>query len=580
MPEASTYLDPVKLGDGPALTLTATELSDRFLDRDSGAMADGDRADGDAQDDAADATQQVEWLQHLVSLGYLSGPEALDNSKAAVEGRRAAFTRLKADLREAEFAGLTDVLRNELAGIPDGDPPGPTALGLVEQVLDFNNAPAVPASLSDGAVSLWSRTLHYRLETIGLYTAAPDTPVGPKTLRALRRLDNLLDPGRTTASGLTLRSLPVILRDHGKATGDIETLLNRFNETLGVDPLVFHDATSDWAAMASFRSLVVSAQTREFDNLSANPFRGLFSDAEEPTFDGTVEDRAADEECRFGMQLIQVALWSAGYYEGRLDGFWQALSHSALRDLAMDRDDKSGHILLSLGGGYFALNPFTAAALLFSARPETVALTEAEFVAAELQGDRSLVPPPEKRGFWNRLKSGFRRAIDLGRRVLTGAASVARAIGDSIRRGVRAIGRRVGRALEAVGGVFAFLYRGARDVVRAIRRGVRPFLHFAVGLPVVTADEDGRPLAMTDNDFDRDTLFWISPHATAEQIERHTGLIQRLTRALDFTLSFIVEIIDLARTAATLTTPLGWVGLAFKLVGILRRLFTARLAAA
>jgi len=458
------------------------------------------------------------------------------------------------------------------------------ALMVVEQLLAFDGGAPPPPSLEPGDRGLWSRILHHRLSAFGLFTRPVEEAVGPSTLLALRRLDHLLTPGRLGGSGATARAAAEILGDLGGATGDIETLLRRFAATLDATPLVFHEASADWEGRADFDTLRI--EDGAFANTSAFSFghiRSLFSDPEPaaPGFRGGAEERAGDPEARFGLGLLQVALWSAGYYGGRLDGWWGALSHRAFRELARDRGDRLEDAVLSLGRGYFAVNLRAALPMLYGPQGRTAetAAAEADFVTIELESADLEPGRPQRQGFWAGLRKGLRAALGLGRRILTGAASIARAIGAGIRRGVGAIRRAVGGALEAVGGVFAYIYRGVREAVRLIRRGMAPFVHFVLRRPIWTVDAAGRPLAMMDHDLDRDVVHWAAPWASPAQIAAHAGLVRRLARALDLILAFVVGVLDLARAMA-FPPAIGWLRLAIKVVGLLRRLFSRRTATA
>ena len=563
------------LSDGLRVQFLTTEEVPQPLDQ-------GESVAESAEDSENGST--AEWLQHLVALGYLDAEDAVGGTEAGRRRRRRAFALLAEDLADASDLAGGPALKNELDEGVSGEPPGPLALMVVEQLLAFDGGSPVPPTLAAGDRGLWSRVLHHRLSAFGLFTRPVADAVGPTTLLALRRLDHLLTPGRRGGSGATARSLSEILGDLHDATGDIETLLRRFTATLGVTPLAFHDAASDWESRADFDTLRI--EDGAFVNTSAfsiGHILDLFSDREgaEPSFRGSVEERAGDPESRFGLGLLQIALWTAGYYGGRLDGWWGELSHRAVRELVRDRGDRLEDVVLGLGRGYFAVNPQAALPVLYGsqARSREAAAAEADFVTAELEGQDLEPERPPRRGFWAGLRKGLRAALSLGRRVLTSAASLARAIGNGVRRGIRAIRRAVGGALQAVGGVFAYIYRGVREVVRLIRRGMAPFVHFVLRRPIWTLDATGRPLAVTDHDLDRDVVHWVAPWASPGQTAAHARLVRRLARALDLILALVVGALDIVRSMA-FPPAIGWVRVAIKIVGLLRRLFGKRAMAA
>lgn len=560
------------------------ELQDRFVCGKGVTLAGSSATEALAPPHAAGAAEmqgsRMEWLQHLVSLGYLHDFEVIATDAGTEDRMCAAFDSFLADLSRANHNCSGTALATEIEDALNRRPPGPIVLEAVERLLSFDQGTAIPSDMTVGDQNLWSRALHHRLAALNLYSGAIEAPVGDTTVRALRRLDFMISPSRKARNhweknGASARSISQILGDWRAEITDISKLLRAFERTLDVDPLIYHDSEGEVDRLAYFDTVVVV--DGEFENLTIMSRLGdWFSDSDpvRPKWEGPVGDRAMAFECRFGLGLIQLALWSSGYYGGRLDGFFQAGTRDALRTMAADRDIDINRIILSVGDGYFVFNLHAARHMLFGPYPEVHVSpeTEAKFISHELE-TRFVANMTERDGFWTRLGQGLRDALKAGRRILTGTVSVLKAIGDGIRRGIRAVGRVIGGALDAVGGVFVYLFRGVRDAVHLIRRGMQPFLHFILRQPVWTTDNTGRPVAMMDHDLDRDVIHWIAPWASNQQIHAHSARIERLARALDFTLSVVTWVIDIARVAFL---PGGLLIVALKIVRGIRHLFEER----
>lgn len=539
-----------------------------------------DAASGAEEEDGEAGARRLEAIQHLICLGYLDEEDALPAGAAVEDRRRRAFDAAADDL--AAHAGALcrgPALGDELAERAPGQAPGPLALAALEALTGFDDAAAAPADALSGGVTLWSRMVHWRLAALNLYHAPVEAPPGDESRIALGRLDALLNPRQDPGDRrISLRAVEVILAEHGAAMGDVERLLRRFVGTLGPDPLVFRGRQEDGHNRADFRSLVIGADG-EFENRTT--FGAFISDlfddnATRPRFEGSPRDRADHAECAFGLALVQLSLWSFGYYEGLLDGAWGPASHHALETMARDRDVGPERFILNIAEGCHAVNPALFLTELYGAtpRPAGAAATEADYVEAEI-GDASLRPAadgaaadPPRQGFL----AAFRAALGRGRRVVVAFGSIAKAIASSIKRGVQRVGRAIGGVLRSVGGLAAFLYKGVREAVRLLAEAARPFAHYVLRLPIVMSDVDGRPLVILDHALDRDATHWVSPRATTAVTDAFAALLARLTRASDIAVSLAIMAVE------AMSPGVGWIRLGLKVAGLLRRLLALRFA--
>lgn len=512
--------------------------------------------------DSPDETTADEWLQHLVCLGYLGEKQALEGAGKTIAD---AYDALAADLAGAR-ALLSGELTGELANRAPGAEPGPVALAVVEQALAFDDGLEPPADFIQGHNGFWSRVMHHRLSAMMLYRKSPDMPTSAETEEALRLFDAMI-VGGTDIAQLSDRALPTIMRQFARLSGDVETLLRNFIATMDRDPLVFDTGEEPRVDAANSRRLVLR-DGRFHEN--GGLLGGLFGPR--PRFGDDPLTRADHGQCRLGKALLQMSLWSLGYYEGRLDGIWGKCSQIALSRFADDHGDQLDSYVRRLDKHLIAVNPVLFVQRAYGTEPMSadrnldhidIELSTATVTAPET------APAPPARGLFGRL---IRKALDAGRRILSSLGSIAKAFGVALRRSVAALKGAVGPALLAIGGVGAYIFRGAREAVRMIRRAIAPLAHFVLRQPIVTVDETGRALTIIRHDLDRDALLWVAPWATTDQITAATDFLARITRAYGIALTIAVLVLD----AITPPFVIGWLRIGLKVAGILRRAVARR----
>jgi hypothetical protein len=277
-----------------------------------------------------------------------------------------------------------------------------------------------------------------------------------------------------------------------------------------------------------------------------------------------------------GIRLLQLGLWRAGCYLGRLDGAFGPLSHAAaLRLVAQERER----------GEALRKRQYDRVILPVEEEDGVLWVIDLRLMATLLD---AYVPPPREQSereedeIWERIENdgqteqleeaARQRSEDFRfaygqlerhplRRVYYGLRGL-------IRGAFRAIGRIVswlaGAVREVLGAVFDFL----KAVVKRIQEGTglffagfRFFGHYLLGRPIVTVGPAGgsaTSVLLTRHLFDFDVVNYASTTATVSDIERHGQNVLRMQRGAAY---FLEVTAILIRFIATLQPPVGWLRL-------------------
>ena len=278
----------------------------------------------------------------------------------------------------------------------------------------------------------------------------------------------------------------------------------------------------------------------------------------------------------FGVRLMQLGLWRAGFYTGQLDGDIGPYTHRGLvalieqeRTYGELNDRRLDRLLLPVGDSAedWVVDLRILAPLLERYVPPSMEEAEREEDAIwerlreagqEERVDQVFAERQrEVRAYYGELARHPARRVYYGLRGL-------------IRGAFRAIGRVVkwvaGVVEELLGAVFDFIKSLAKRLQEGVGlffTGFRFFAHYLLGRPFVTlgaAGADGTaPVVMTRYRIDFDVVSFIDGGAVAGDLAKHTALLRRSRSGALYFLDVTASCI---RAIALLRPPLGWLRLA------------------
>ena len=277
----------------------------------------------------------------------------------------------------------------------------------------------------------------------------------------------------------------------------------------------------------------------------------------------------------FGVRLVQLFLWRAGFYTGRPDGDVGPLTHTAITAL-LEQEREYGE--LSEGRLVKVLLPTDRAVDWVIDLRRLSDLLERYRVPHEGEARA------EEDRVWERIRAaGQESALDRSfadrqREVgpLYGTAQPDRlrrvyyGVRGLIRGAFRAVGRIIkwiaGRVDQLLGAVFDFVKAVAKRVQEGVGlffTGFRFFTHYLLGRPLVTIAEQDKngnhSVLLTRFRFDFDVINLFDAEANREAVARHTSLLRRTQVGAAYFLSVTA---DCLRAIALLQPPVGWLRLA------------------
>ena len=288
------------------------------------------------------------------------------------------------------------------------------------------------------------------------------------------------------------------------------------------------------------------------------------------------EDHVDTGVNHFGVRLLQLGLWRAGFYTGQLDGDIGPYTHRGLEAL-IDQERAYGEL------GDRRLDRLLL--------PVGESTTDWVVDLRELAGLLERYVPPsteeaerEEDAIWERLReAGQEERIDqvfaerqrevrryYGELSLHPQRRVYYGLRGLIRGAFRAIGRIIkwvaGVVEEVLGAVFDFVKSLAKRIQEGIGlffTGFRFFAHYLLGRPFVTlgaaGPDGGSPVIMTRYRIDFDVVSFVDRATASADLARHTAL---LNRSRDGAAYFLDVTTTCVRAVALLRPPLGWLRLA------------------
>lgn len=514
---------------------------------------------------AAPDPRHDEVKQHLFDLEYL---EETAVERKSVRPTAAFKLALRVFRREASaLLAREDIasLENQPVTIGNSSRGGrvvasSSVLALLARAVSTDGETVIEHLPASGETGLTSRILQFQLKRLGLFDGSAGAPFGEMARAGFEQLRRRLSPGydwRMSDVGglvgdakvfLALADYRQLMSLLGSALDTSPVLLKAWDlDDLEGAPLALLNVSGDdfIEPTSAVRSYVVS---REFDV--------LFADVDEDRAE--VRSFGDSDSNRLAVNFLQYALWSAGYYEGRIDGVAGRMTEEALelavKTLRLDRD----RVLRPALGCYWAVNLSALVTTVFSNTQSFE--DQMTFLAGEVQDvDTSEEAREPRRGFLASIREAFRRAFEFGRRVITSVSAMLKSVVDAVRNGVKLVWGALETMTSAVRNFFTMLYRGAREGLMMIDRGLRGYFQFVLRRPILTLTEENRPAAVSRFDFDRDTSTIFNPNVNDVYLVRHAEMCRRLARIHSSAMYFIGRVINFVVRGAS--GPIGWISL-------------------
>ena len=256
------------------------------------------------------------------------------------------------------------------------------------------------------------------------------------------------------------------------------------------------------------------------------------------------------------LRVLQVRLWTLGYYDGVIDGDWKGLSERALLDFAHDFELERTRTWIGAAADGLIVLDATKVLRCFRSEVDAVAeQTEREAI------DEALAEAERRKGksFWDALakaRAEDRENATTATYSYDGQDNVV-ATGKNVRRvryfGWRGIFAAFGRFLRKAGGFARLVIAVARDranrlrgllrniaryvadatrvAVRVAALGVQRVKCWLTGTPVVTLGEAHIVATFWQQDFD--TVNVIAEGCPAELVARHGQVLDWMQRSLE-----------------------------------------------
>lgn len=292
------------------------------------------------------------------------------------------------------------------------------------------------------------------------------------------------------------------------------------------------------------------------------------------------------------LELVQLRLWTLGYYHGALDGVWGDRTTEALRQFGETyahrglgdtdtylREGRDGWRVLYLGRlfGYIVDQLDIPAESLTSDEVGKLAEQAAGRLDAQewqhLDGRyrtfrdniRRVVgtPTTQNGAFLMASENPDRKRYFGWRRIFVAIGEavrgVVRGVADWLERAIRKVTDLLREGLGAAMEVLRYLWRKVRVAMRIARLAAQRLRCWLTGHAVAT--QEATHHAVTWSQFDFDTLAYVSPGCPAHVVALHTERLGWMSRSL----AFMCELATAVLRALALGAVGGWLKLAFDL---------------
>jgi peptidoglycan hydrolase-like protein with peptidoglycan-binding domain len=529
---------------------------------------------------ALNAKQHIDlfkWSRVLIYLGYLADFCYESDYLVSLPMLENALMRLRKEAQSTpefkNFVQLSDSDRYSHLSNDIGDIIANDALLEYLSILISLDGTMTPDRVPlPNEVSLWSRVIQARLEKLGLFDGNVGDPYGKDTERSLIMLARYIS--RTDfMSGLMVMPVEPFMITRAENADRLIELLSLSDQKgflVFFDP--FHDQSEtivSWPRSHFGEWLV--AKNHMSRRRRYCPSNTLFREDFPIHGDRSPEHIFSDGPNRLGLRLIQIKMAQLGFYDGFIDGHFSEESRNALYNLVYSFGYDAQNIVVPLDSGYFYIDLRYLAQNIFSAGRADVASnpdelrelrTEAEDAVSRLVRLPTLAAT--EGGLPNFLVRTGKLMLPMRRIVQTAISALAC--------GLKRIPRVIERGLGPLVAVFHTVTEGARKAFRLVTLSARPWMHFAIGVPVVTyaTDHSEEISIVTHFGVDRDTIVFVHAGTTTQELIRHCKDIRVLLRDLTTSLRIATRIASVPLKFSA--GPFAWVQIAFDFAAFFRRL--------
>lgn len=291
------------------------------------------------------------------------------------------------------------------------------------------------------------------------------------------------------------------------------------------------------------------------------------------------------------VKVLQVRLWTLGYYPGAIDGSWGPASDAALDAYLADDADSPRLDIVRLDDTYRALRISPLLRNIAVHADDRVASLEQSDIDAALAdlpgeaepGDR-LDNPDTQGTLWGRLSDAAGRAAEAGdalarshderrqpyfgwRGLFAAFGRVLTRVGDAVRGLLDKLKKAVAAGLHFVRDIARYIRDTARVAVRVASLGLRRLRAWLLGAPIITSEGTAAVVTLWSMDFD--TVRWISPDASRSLTERHAREIDWMHRSFAVCVRVGLAVLNLALAFGN------WLFFAWRAVQLVRTVVAA-----
>lgn len=537
-----------------------------------------------------DSFRKLALVQALQDLGYL--PEPTDESQADFTSSeiKTALNQWREDTLKSTIGYRLDPKKKNAQMKMNGNSLPADVLPLLtlqtsyDGLLQLCRMPKV----TDKTPTLESRILLFRLKTFGRFSGSTGEVIKQSDLSALQSLSDDLDFKKAKGLLSFLNTL-----------GNADKLINLFKAdyqkqifvvpealpiNLPASDLIVNDYKIDMVQLkigfqANRPGSSVRPRGPKIPKLKYSKGSG-----KTPNFD-TIRNTRINS---FGLQLLQLRLWQAGYYHGAIDANWGNMSAEALDSFSKsfaDQKIKKEEIYSRVQGGN-VLNLFYAFKLL-KKLVEEIDETETQVNINKL-GDTILeessddelntiqdraheelkniskshiatVKDVEIEGTQETAKIPLRRRFNFSLRgIFASISGWFRGAFENIKKWALKIKNAIISGLKSVLNVFRYVLRKIKSAIRVVTLAVQRFYYWISGTPFGTGNPKTLNFILTKWSIDFDTVNFASEGCSNALLVSHVNRVKYMNESLHFIIGLSLQVIKLIKPS-----PISWLSMAW-----------------
>lgn len=420
--------------------------------------------------------------------------------------------------------------------------PGSLEAELLDRLVAFDGEMALAGIPEIGEQSVRSRRLLYQLDVYGLYDGSPDAEFSNAHLQILRDLRQMLQVAEISL-------LPALLSDAEAFSTAVFAIRNRpeMADLIAYFELPYAEWGGVGNARRKFRRMVEDTVGDTGLDLLGRLVNLRKKRDERIRDDAAVTARLQAPPNHLLIRLIQVRLWTRGFYPGKLDSEFGPMSLQSLKEFAEHIDINLDRFLLQIGTNrqaqpLWCINAWGLFQQMRGDSSEVSADDGLELLSHEVgEMDES-----EQVAFQGELRDSVRKNIVAVKKHMTRGRRIYRGLRElwaSLKRGgrkiIEVIRHGIRKALEFGRRIVGAIYRKIREGMRVLAKGFkflfsdRRFLNFRGNHVIIASDFDA----------DFDLVQFASPDVTPEELAQHDAHLRSITRDLNFSMKLTGKVL-------------------------------------